>query len=457
MSARIRRFGAFGSGSSRGKAAGAVIACGVMLLTACGGSVTGGGATDAPSVIVRGDTLGSDWATTPGLVSASSPSAGQVVVSWDKQVEEDPTEKVIGYVVQVTSIFVDHNGPWTGATTGCANSETQSSTTKTCTVTGLADGSYAFNVAAVRKNVLTKNTRTAVVSMPSNSVTLLSPPGIPATPTLVAGTGKVSVTVTAGTATDGTLGGVPASFTVTPTPAITTPPTCTFSGASVTCVFTGLANSTDYTFTATATNASSTVPSLPSAASDVVRQSRVGGVLVTHTVVFHLNGGPDSGGNASNQSGQSTTALSRNPFYWQSHMFIGWSATPTGPLAYSDGDDYAFTADADLYAMWACLPSAGRVPVMSISNVTRTGQESAKLDYQATTLLSSLWSTFTASTTVGGQSTTVSAEGINGVPANGQILVKGLRRQKGYDFTVTGTNYAGCSYTSFPVHVDKFD
>ena len=284
MSARIRRFGAFGSGSSRGKAAGAVIACGVMLLTACDGSVTGGEATDAPSVIVRGDTLGSDWATTPGLVSASSPSAGQVVVSWDKQVEEDPTEKVIGYVVQVTSIFVDHNGPWTGATTGCANSETQSSTTKACTVTGLADGTYAFNVAAVRKNVLTKNTRTAVVSMPSTPVTLLSPPGIPAKPTVVVGDSKVTVTVTAGTATDGTLGGVPASFTVTPTPATTPPMTCTAPGPSGSCDVTGLKDSTAYTFTATATNASSPVPSLPSAASSTAQWVTVSGTPTTAVV-----------------------------------------------------------------------------------------------------------------------------------------------------------------------------
>ena len=52
-----------------------------MLLAGCGGSVTGGSATDAP--VVRGDTLSSAWAITPGLVSAHF-SAGQVDVSWDK-------------------------------------------------------------------------------------------------------------------------------------------------------------------------------------------------------------------------------------------------------------------------------------------------------------------------------------------------------------------------------------
>ena len=231
----------------RGKAAGAVIACAVMLLAGCGGSVTAGSATDAP--VVRGNTLGSDWATTPGLVSAKSPSAGQVEVSWDKQVEEDPTEKVIGYVAQIHLIFVDHNGPGTGATTGCANSETQSSTTKACTVTGLADGTYSFNVAAVRKNVLTKNTRTTVVSMPSNSVYLVSVPGTPATPTVEVSDSMVTVTVAAGTT-----GGIPEHYTVTPTPATTPPMTCTVTGASGSCVVTGLADSTTYTFTAIATN-----------------------------------------------------------------------------------------------------------------------------------------------------------------------------------------------------------
>ena len=63
---------------------------------------------------------GNDWATTPGLVSARSPSAGQVDVTRDKWVEEDPTELVIGYEAQINPIFVDHAGPWTGVTNWCA-------------------------------------------------------------------------------------------------------------------------------------------------------------------------------------------------------------------------------------------------------------------------------------------------------------------------------------------------
>ena len=155
--------------------------------------------------------MGRDWESTYPTVDAS---AGQVVVTWDKQIEEDPTESVVGYEVQISSGIT---GPWTGAGTGCARSETKSSTRQKCAATGLADGTYYFNVAAVRKNVLTKDTRTTDFSAGSPPAIVLSPPGTPAKPTAVAGTGtgEVTVTVAAGTATDGTQGGIPTSYTIT--------------------------------------------------------------------------------------------------------------------------------------------------------------------------------------------------------------------------------------------------
>ena len=52
MSARNSRFGAFGSRSGRGKAAGAVIACAVMFLAGCGGS--GETTADAGAPVIRG-------------------------------------------------------------------------------------------------------------------------------------------------------------------------------------------------------------------------------------------------------------------------------------------------------------------------------------------------------------------------------------------------------------------
>ncbi len=56
MSARNSRFGAFSSRSGRGKAAGAVLACAVMLLAGCGGS--GGSAADAGAPVIRGAVVG---------------------------------------------------------------------------------------------------------------------------------------------------------------------------------------------------------------------------------------------------------------------------------------------------------------------------------------------------------------------------------------------------------------
>ena len=268
MSARSSRFSGFGSSRRGGKAAGAVIASGVMLLAGCGGSVTGGEATDAPSAIVRGDTLGRDWESTYPTVDAS---AGQVVVSWDKQITEDATESVVGYEVQISSSMY---GPWIGAATGCARSETKSSTRQKCTATGLADGTYYFNVAAVRQPVINKDktgnfsrdTKTGNFSAGSPPAIVLSPPGTPAKPTAVAGTGtgEVTVTVAAGTATDGTQGGIPTSYTITAYTGGGTATAMTCTGTACT----GLAD-TSYTFTATATNAAGTSV-LPSAVSDPV-------------------------------------------------------------------------------------------------------------------------------------------------------------------------------------------
>jgi hypothetical protein len=53
------------------------------------------------------------------------------------------------------------------------------------------------------------------------------------------------------------------------------------------------------------------------------------------------------------------------------------------------------------------------------------------------------WTSFTANSTVDGETATVSQSS-----NRGKITVNGLRKNQGYRFTVTATNAAGCSYTS---------
>ena len=258
MSAARSRFSGFSSRSRRAKAAGAVIACTVLLLAGCGGS--DGSSAESSAPVIRGDApVAADEtavvadAASGSLTAKAGVGVGEVVVSWSES-QTSSTQKVTGYEVQVST---DSGGTWAGAGTGCAKDTTTKSTALTCTATGLAAGTYSFRLATLKKNPNTKATKTTDFSPGTAGVIVIAAPGTPAKPTVVAGDAKVNVTVAAGTATDGTLGGTPASYTVTASPAVSGG-TCTVFGESGSCPVTGLTNGTPYTFTATATNARDT-------------------------------------------------------------------------------------------------------------------------------------------------------------------------------------------------------
>ena len=149
MSARDSRFGASSPRSGRGKAAGAVIACAVMLLAGCGGS--GGSAADASTgaatPIIRGD-------------APADPVAGEVPVAnsgsagyWSR-----PGWFCLDSTSYVNLLLILSSSPgWSGDTSGCVPA-----------------------------------------------------PNAPPAPTVVAGTAKVTATVTSGTS-----GGIPSAYTVT--------------------------------------------------------------------------------------------------------------------------------------------------------------------------------------------------------------------------------------------------
>ena len=241
MSAARSRFSGFSSRSRRAKAAGAVIACTVLLLAGCGGS----DAADAGAPVIRGDVAGTSSMSVVGGV-------GQVVVSWPES-QTSSTQKVTGYEVQVST---DSGGTWAGAGTGCVKDTTTKSTALTCTATGLAAGTYSFRIATLKKNPNTKATKTTDFSPGTAGVTVIAAPGTPAKPTVVAGDAKVNVTVAAGT------GGTPTSYTVTAYTAaeVVAGTACTVPGASGDCDVTGLTNGTPYTVKVTAAIGDSTSP-----------------------------------------------------------------------------------------------------------------------------------------------------------------------------------------------------
>ena len=126
-------------------------------------------------------------------------------------------------------------------TTGCAiNSSTR-------VLTFSAAGSCVVRATAAATSAYSTS------SIDATFVITLAAPGTPLQPTGVAGSGKVTVTVAAGT------GGTPSSYTVTASPQVGgVTKTCTVAGPSGNCIVTGLLDNTAYTFTATATNATGT-------------------------------------------------------------------------------------------------------------------------------------------------------------------------------------------------------
>ncbi len=71
----------------------------------------------------------------------------------------------------------------------------------------------------------------------------------------------------------------------------------------------------------------------------------------SYTVTFHGNG--NTGGSMSDQTNNVTANLTSNAFTKTGYTFAGWDTSPAGTtVVYTDQQSYAFTANADLYAVW---------------------------------------------------------------------------------------------------------
>jgi uncharacterized repeat protein (TIGR02543 family) len=74
-------------------------------------------------------------------------------------------------------------------------------------------------------------------------------------------------------------------------------------------------------------------------------------VVVPHSVSFYGNGA--TSGTTSSQTASSTQALTLNGFSRTGYNFLGWNTNNTaGTASYMDGQNYSFSADLSLYAIW---------------------------------------------------------------------------------------------------------
>ena len=74
-------------------------------------------------------------------------------------------------------------------------------------------------------------------------------------------------------------------------------------------------------------------------------------IIVPHSVSFYGNGA--TSGTTSSQTASSTQALTLNGFSRTGYNFLGWNTNNTaGTASYMDGQNYAFSADLSLYAIW---------------------------------------------------------------------------------------------------------
>ncbi len=74
-------------------------------------------------------------------------------------------------------------------------------------------------------------------------------------------------------------------------------------------------------------------------------------IVVSHTVTFLGNGA--TSGSTSSQTASSTQPLNLNGFSRTGYNFLGWNTSGSGAATYLDGQNYNFSSDLTLFALWA--------------------------------------------------------------------------------------------------------
>jgi uncharacterized repeat protein (TIGR02543 family) len=210
--------------------------------------------TTTTSCSVTGLTNGTAYTFTATATNASGTSAASTASSsvTPQTVPGAPTN-VSGAVGNAASV-VSWTAPGsnggsaiTGYTaTSTPGSFTCTTTSTSCNITGLTNGTaYTFKVRA------TNAAGNSADSTASASVTPANPPGAP---TSVSGTLANASSVISWTAPGSNGGSAITGYTVTSSPAVTAPASCT-NTTNLSCTFIGLTNGTTYTFSVVAINA----------------------------------------------------------------------------------------------------------------------------------------------------------------------------------------------------------
>ena len=413
MNAARRRFSGFSSRSRRAKAAGAVIACAV-LLAGCGGSAGSSAESGAP--VIRGDVT----ATSPLTVSGTAENTVTITLTTAGGTGTD----AVSYATTGTNCQVTGTSLTATAAGTCDVTATKGTQTATATFQFKPDvpaGGLLAIISGIAASIVSDFSEVDALSADIAAAAAAAE----ANPSLGQATLTVSNTPLTGTVgtnialtTSGGSGTGAVTFSATGTG-------CSLNGG------TSLKATVAGTCIVTATKWWSTgyLPAISAATT----------FTFTTAITFNANLGT---GTMANQTANVATALTANAFTKTGFAFDGWATTSTGDKAYGNGDNYTFGENATLYARWAAVTVPGSPGLTSIAR--KTGTE--------------VWVTFSAPSSNGGvpiTGYTLTLKGPNGgsliqsFPAQaGSVSVGQLNKNGYYTFTVRAVNSVGTSTPS---------
>jgi uncharacterized repeat protein (TIGR02543 family) len=310
---------------------------------------------------------------------------------------------------------------------------TCTTTQTSCTVNGLANGTYRFVVVA------TNAIGASSPSIATNDVSVAAPTA-PGAPTGVSGTVANASSVVSWTAPGSNGGSAITGYTVTSSPAVTAPATCT-NTTNLSCTFTGLTNGTTYTFSVRATNAVGT--SSAGTSSNVIPRTVPGaptGVSGTAANASSVVSWTAPGSNGGSAITGYTVTSSPGGFNCTTPST---SCTVSG---LTNGTDYTFT----VVATNAAGSSTASTASASVTPRTLPGAPTGVSGTVANASSVVSWTApgSTGGSAITGYTVTSSPGGFTCTTASTSCTVSGLTNGTAYTFTVVATNAAGSSTAS---------